>query len=197
MQCIDEKNVQNTPAEHLFEQIKADILCPAFRKIALTYCVTTSEFYDTVHEMEFSLNDMKEDKVGSGKCSGIGQYGHTEEVRKSNHQLNHLLSRLVIEDTPTLGEASMKFFKPKVFDARLSEATFFTFQSISGLLGDGFFASNVLANHLRSIGMDGRDKFAFPEYAALCCLYVAIKGPAVGTLNRPIKTENQLKRANC
>lgn len=198
MKHITELNGQDlmiAQVERRFELIRKNVLCPAFRKVALTYCVAPSDFYDTVHEMEFSLSDMIEGKAYSEKHSETGRYVRTEEMRKSNHRLNNLLSRLVIENDPCLGEASMKFFLPKVFDARLSEAMLFTFQSISDLLGDGFFASNAPVNHLRAVGIDGRDKFAFPEYAALCCLYIAINGPAVRTLNRPIETANQLKRA--
>lgn len=150
----------------MFIKMREKILRPAFRKIALTYSVSTENFYDTVHEMEFSLDDMI-DVIR-------GVYSRDEERLRSDRHLNKILDQVSTQKRRKkkgknkrqyvrlkqsksemgFGTPSSDLHRSTVFDKKLSEAMVLTFKSVSGILDDESFASIIPHNHLRSMGID-------------------------------------------
>ncbi len=75
-----------------------EILEPTFREIALTFSVSTSEFYDTVHELSFSQERLLSNyapEVGIYLDFDDGQgYDRILETEKSKQRLYRIAERL-------------------------------------------------------------------------------------------------------
>lgn len=163
---VDDFLEDKITAVFVFSKMREKILRPAFRKIALTYSVSTENFYDTVHEMEFSLDDMID--------VTRGVYSRDEERLRSNRHLNKILDQISTQKRRKkkgknkrqyvrlkqsksemgFGTPSSDLHRPTVFDKKLSEAMVLTFKAVSELLGDEDFASCIPSNHLRIMGID-------------------------------------------
>lgn len=167
-------------AEHLYDQIRQRILCPGMRKIAMTYSVSNSVLYDTLHDCD--IPDFMID------------LNRNEERQKSYLRIGRILERLNLGDAVDASEDWMFTTKPKVFDAGMYAAMKSSYETIVDEIGDRVLFEIPPARYMDVLEIDGRPKLTFVEMAALSSLYMAIRGPAVEKLNCPLKTPNQVKR---
>ena len=196
-------------ADAYFEVLSAQFLKQAFRKIALTYSVSTSDFYDTVHECMFSQEQLVAPlaKKVSVDLSDEEQDGYVrvEQAYKSNLKLHRLIKRVAVEKAD--GD---KFFCEKVFDERLGEVMIATYDSVVDLLGEktveetvaeGAAVANLSLSDSQikrlsknALACENREAFAFPECAVLGCLFLSLQRASIDALNKPIENPRQIYR---
>ena len=175
--------------EQRYDQICQKILCPGMRKIAMTYSVSNSVLYDTLHDCDIPdyITDLERD----------------DERDKSYLRLRRILKRLKSEDAAKKKEASDAAEKedasafttvPKVFDAGMYVAMKSSYETIVDQIGDRSWFVMLPARYMDALEMDGRSKLSFVEMTALSSLYMALRGRAVEKLNYPLDTANQVKR---
>ena len=109
-------------AEHLYDQIRQRILCPGMRKIAMTYSVSNSVLYDTLHDCD--IPDFMID------------LNRNEERQKSYLRIGRILERLNLGDAVDASEDWMFTTKPKVFDAGMYAAMKSSYETIVDEIGD-------------------------------------------------------------
>lgn len=166
--------------EQLYGEICKRILCPGMRKIAMTYSVSNSILYDTLHDIDYPDFSY--------------EFERYEERDRSYRRLRRILEKLKLKDTIEEKEDSEFTTKPKVFDAGMYAAMKSSYETIVDSIGDGTWFAMLPARYMDALEIDGRSKLAFVEMAALSSLYMALRGPSVDKLNQPLETANQFKR---
>ncbi len=169
-------------ADQQFDDLSNKLLLPAFRKIALSYCTTSSNIYDALE----LYNDLTGTELSAGE-------GRSDLLDKYRLRLTRLIQRLNIENSSN--KTSNIFFAKKVYDTKLYENMVIPYLGLSKTLGDTYAQTFSLETWTRSIAIEERKGFSFVEFALIICLFLALKGRSIGKLNVPITTENELKRA--
>ena len=184
-----------------YNSICAEILEPTMRKIALSFCATVSDFYDTVHELSFSpdsflaeeANDLGVD-IYDETFSG---YDRATETVKSKRRLYCLAARLRPNPDVKVNFDSNVLEMPKIYDERIYEIMISTYREIAEAVGDHLFNKLDEKKIVRALEIEGRgklEKFSFSEFAMYVCLYMAINRSSVEVLNKAVETANQKKR---
>lgn len=166
--------------EQLYGQICKRILRPGMRRIAMTYSVSNSILYDTLHDC-----DMPDFVI---------DWDRDTERQKSYLRIGRILERLNLVDTVDASEDSVFTTKPKVFDAGMYAAMKSSYETIIDEIGDRVLFEIPAARYMDALEIDGRPKLSFVEMALLSSLYMALRGPAVDKINQPLNTVNQVKR---
>lgn len=206
---------------NFFTLLREDYLIPAFQKMALTYSVSTSKLYDTVHDYEYDEEELGETEDGKF----WRDYSRPEEVIRSYYRFRGIIERLSTIDvsTPEMDEGLL-FFCPKVFDDILQDTLISTYNMVASVWGIAQITHMVPKNYIERSMLDTSDQklnlieditdyslpnagytlpltsmersaLTFVECAVLSCIYSTFYRQAVPTLNRPLETESQKKRA--
>lgn len=192
-------------ADEQYKVFCAEILEPTFKEIALTFSVSTSEFYNTVHELSFSP-----ERLMSEQASALGVdldfddiqgYDRILEIEKSKQRLYRIAERLTINPDENNSTNSDILTEPKVYDEHIYDMMAMTYGRISDLIGDSLFNKLGRVNVVRALQIEGRkekqnDKvfFSFSEFTMFTCLYMALNRASVGALNKHTETANYKKR---
>lgn len=167
--------------ERRFNVISQKFLVPAFRKLALTHCATHIDFYDSLELFE-NLADK------------ISPYLVRKDILDGYRlRLINLVSRLSIEGIKT--EKNDAFFLSKVYDPKLNENMVVAYYPFAKAISDDWVQSIPGTILARTIDVNDREGFSMVEMTLLLCLIVSLRGRSLATLNRPIVTDNELKRA--
>ena len=192
-----------------FKLLCAEILEESIKKIALTYSVSTTEFYDTVHELSFSPESlMVEEAIKIGvdiDFDDIEGYNRIEETTKSKLRLYRIANRLAVnpaqDKKDKLKIDSEILAKPKIYDDCIGSAMVTTYSAVSDIIWDLLFnklgATNIkraLQAETRIDRLSNRQCFSFTEFAMFVCLYMALNRASVDVLNRPMETANQKRK---
>ena len=182
-----------------FSAFCTEILEPTLREIALSFSVTTSEFYDTVHELTFPRTKLlAEEAVALGvKISDDDRIGYDRytETENSQHRLYRILKRLLVTPDETMPNNAQLLSLPKIYDKFLFESMVSTYGSVAPMLGDHLFGKLNKSHVIRSLqGIEDRKHFSYPEFVLLTCLYMSISKSAVNVLNEPAETPNKKRR---
>ena len=164
-----------------FADLSMSLLAPAFRKMALTFCITPKDFYDAL-EMNNALK-------------GFDDYDgeHKERIDKYRLRLIRLTKRLnAVKRDITKND---ELFEKKVYDCQLNESMVVSYQYLAQAIGDTYIEKVHKSVLLRSIDIGDRDGFSLVEFALLMCLLLSIQGRSVGRLNAAVNTEYELRRA--
>ena len=104
---------------HEYNLICAEILEPTMKQIALSFSVSTSEFYDTVHELSFSSTRLRSEQavkigveINDDDCLG---YDRILEVVKSKERLYRLADRLRVDKKTFKRLDSKVLYESKIY----------------------------------------------------------------------------------
>ena len=176
----------------------AEILEPSMKKVALKFCVTTSDFYDTVHDLTFSQTRMMaEEAVSLGiNLNDEDRMGYDRnlETVKSRQKLYRIAKRLLAIQDEEKKENADILFEPKVFDKCIATSMASTYLSIADMIGDRFFKTYPTNKIVRALSIEERSALSFSEFATYVCLYMALNRSSLEVLNKPITKESQKKR---
>lgn len=170
-------------ADRQFQHLANTLMLPAFRKIAMTYCTTQSEFYDAL-ELFYSLSGVELDEADI-----------KERLDKYRLRLIRLVERLNVEKEDIRKAKNDVFFKGKVYDSKLHESMVEAYRYLAHAMGDQYIETIPENIWIRSIAVEDREGFSVVEFTLLLCLFLSIKGKSVGKLNAPVESENEKKRA--
>lgn len=191
-------SIENT-VNSQFSALCVEIIEPKLREIALSFCISTSEFYDTVHELSFPSTQLNSENaialgVEISDEDRIGYDRYAESI-KSQQRMYRILKRLLVgQDVPDHNSAQLLSL-PKIYVTVLFESMVSTYGSIASRIGDRMFSKLDKSLVIRSIkGIEERDKFSFQEFALLSCLYMTISKSSVNVLNETADTPNKKKR---
>ena len=113
-------------ADEQFKEFCAEILEPTFKKIALSFSVSTSEFYDTVHELTFSAERLMSEKARALgvdlSFDDIQGYDRMLEIEKSKQRLYRIAQRLTFNPDEKRLLNTEILLEPKIYDEHIYEA---------------------------------------------------------------------------
>lgn len=189
-----------------YAMICAEILEPTLKKIALSFSVSATEFYDTVHELSFTAERLMSDQaVGLGidlDFDDTQGYDRILETVKSKQRLYRIAKRLTF--TPDKNRNTLNsdlLSEPKIYDHRIHTAMIASYSAVSDMIGDSLFNKLDAAQMARALQAEGRTDlkekricFSFSEFAMFTCLYMALNRASLDALNSPIEKETQKKR---
>ena len=191
---------------NIYEDIERRFVLPSIHNIALTYCVTTTLFYNIVHSCEITPLVFGP-KIEMDKITPILEdefkYVRNDETRKSFLRLSSIIEKLSLGDGQTKGKKGRdkqeKLLVPTVFgrvtDLMLSEYNIFMESKGRAGLPDEYVKYLSYRRLMAHVEDKKESGFSFFEAVALATLYLSHKGRSVSKLNEPIKTDNERKRA--
>ena len=169
-------------SDRKYKDLAEKLLIPAFRNMALSYCVDRSDIYEAL-ELYDALCRTEDDET----------LLYEEAIRKYRLRIIRLIKRLNVEETKD--ENNDVFFLDKVYDSKLHLSMVSSYLPLAKMIDDCNMQTVPLNIVIRSLAVEDREKFSVVEFALLVCLLISVKGRSVDKINRPITTENELKRA--
>lgn len=187
-----------------YKDFCTEILEPTFKKIALSFSVSTSEFYDTIHELTFSPERLMSEQARALGVDldfeDIQGYDRLLETEKSKQRLYRIAQRLTFNPDEKRLLNTEILLEPKIYDEHIYEAMAKSYGSISDSIGDVLFRKLNHTNVVRALQIENRkeenDKvfFTFSEFIMYTCLYMALNRSSVTVLNKYTDTVNYKKR---
>ena len=182
-----------------------EILEPTLKKIALTLSVSTTDFYNAVHELTFKPERLMSDqatKLGVDlDFEDIQGYDRMLEIEKSKQRLYRIAKRLTLNPDEDRKLNRNILVEPKIYDGHLHDAMAMTYSTISNMIGDSLFNKLERTRVVRALQLEERkecmnDKahISFSEFTMFTCLYMALNRASVDALNKNTETANYRKR---
>ena len=188
-----------------YSMLCTEILEPTMKKIALSFSVSTSDFYDTVHDLSFSpLRIMSDKAVIEGislSFDEIQGYDRALESLKSKQRLYRIAKRLTLDPETERKLNHNILLEPKVYEERIYDVMARTYATVADMVGDQFFNTLDVDMITRSLQIETRDDrlkdricFSFSEFAMYVSLYMALNRASVEALHNRNKTDSVKKR---